>query len=255
MNFKLKISAVSYLNTLPFIYAIDKYFKLPYQLSLDYPSICAEKLKTGSVDLALVPVAVIPELKNCSVVTSYCIGADGAVASVMLYSQVSLEQIDAVYLDYQSMTSVNLLKVLSEKYWNSKPQWLQAEKGYEEKIKNNIAGVIIGDRAIEMANQFKYQYDLAEEWKKYTGLPFTFACWVARDTVDENTIQAFNNALKQGIGEIDSVLGLYKGKIDRAFAKDYLTENISYIFDERKKEAMERFISHIGHDVKARIFP
>ena len=122
----LKISAVSYLNTLPFIYSISKYFKYcDYELSLDVPSKCANKLTNGLVDVALVPIAAIPGLKRSKLITAYCIGANGAVASVMLYSQVPLHEITSVYMDYQSLTSVKLTKVLAQKYWKIDPNWIE----------------------------------------------------------------------------------------------------------------------------------
>jgi chorismate dehydratase len=253
LNAKLKISAVSYLNTLPFIYAIESYFTLPFELSLDYPSICANKMMNGLVDIALVPVVVIPNLIDCNVITSYCIGADGPVASVMLYSQVPLTQISSVYMDYQSLTSVNLVKVLSKKFWDITPQWLKAEDGYENKIEGNRAGVVIGDRALEMNGQFEYQYDLADEWKKYSGLPFAFACWVAQSHVEMQVVDSFNKAIGQGINEIDKTVARYTGNIDKRLACQYLTQNISYTLDEKKMDAMKLFLIDVSHDAKKRI--
>lgn len=249
----LRIAAVSYLNTLPFIHAISAYFKDDYELSLDIPSLCALKLKNESVDVALVPVAIIPSLSNCKIVTSYCIGAVGPVASVMLYSQVPLKDIKTIYLDYQSMTSVKLVRVLAQNYWKIKPQWKEATIGYEQKVQADVAGVVIGDRALEMRNTYRYAYDLAEEWQKYSSLPFTFACWVAHNKVKDNRINAFNEAIKQGIIEIDSILLGYKGNLSKDFAREYLTKNISYDFDEKKKQAMHLFLRDIYQLAETRI--
>lgn len=208
----------------------------------------------GSADIALVPVIVIPKLFDCRIITSYCIGANGPVASVMVYSQAPLQQIRKVYLDYQSLTSVNLIKVLANKYWNINFQWLKAEEGYEKKINDSTAGVIIGDRALEMRNEYSYHYDLAEEWKKFTGMPFTFACWVAHKSVTDETIAAFENALKKGLAETDNILEKYAGKLDKGFAREYLTKNISYHFDADKEKAMNLFLNHISYLNNRRIF-
>ena len=95
----LKISAVSYLNTIPFIHGL-KQSELIHNidLQLDYPSICADKLINGEVDLALVPVAIIPTLKEAHIISDYCIGADGAVDTVCLYSDVPITEIEIIGL-------------------------------------------------------------------------------------------------------------------------------------------------------------
>src|SRR5690348_5934038 len=94
---KIKISIVNYTNTLPFKWAIKKSPVMQkIDLQEDIPSICAQKLKFKQVDLALVPVALIPELDSHFIETDYCIGADGKVDSVKLYSQVPLNEIQTV---------------------------------------------------------------------------------------------------------------------------------------------------------------
>ena len=109
----VRISAVSYLNTIPFIYGL-KQSKLmkKIELYLDFPAVCADKLINGQVDLALVPVVVIPTLKDAHIVSDYCIGANGAVDTVCLYSDVPISEVESISLDYQSKTSVALLKIL-----------------------------------------------------------------------------------------------------------------------------------------------
>ena len=177
---KIRVSAVSYLNTLPFLYGINNSeIKSQLDLSLDMPSDCAKKLLSGEVDLGLVPVAILPQLKEYHIVSDYCIGAVGNVDSVALYSDVPLNEIKEIYLDYQSKTSVNLVQILAEKYWNISPKWINAKAGFENKIQGTTAAIIIGDRTFNLPKSYQYKYDLAEQWLEFTGLPFVFACWVA----------------------------------------------------------------------------
>ena len=97
---KIKVSAVSYLNTLPFLFGINNSeVQEELDLSLDIPSDCAKKLLKGEVDLGLVPIAVIPELKQHYIVSDYCIGTEGKVESVALFSEVSLNEIEEIYLE------------------------------------------------------------------------------------------------------------------------------------------------------------
>lgn len=241
---KIKISAVSYLNTLPFLYGIDNSeIKDQVSLSLDMPADCAKKLLSAEVDLGLVPVAILPQLKEYHIVSDFCIGAEGDVDSVALYSDVPLNEIDNIYLDYQSRTSVNLAKVLAKDYWKITPKWLAANVGFEDEIKGNTAGVIIGDRTFNLSKEFKYKYDLAGEWMKYTGLPFVFACWVSNVKLPTSFLNQFNKALKLGIDNVEEVVINYDEKsISKNQLKKYLSEHISYHFNKNKEKALTQFL-------------
>jgi chorismate dehydratase len=244
---KIKVSAVSYLNTTPFLYGIDNSeVKNLIDISLDIPSDCAEKLLSGEVDLGLVPIAVLPLLKEYHIITDYCIGAYGNVDSVALYSDVPLNEISTIYLDYQSRTSVNLVKVLAQEYWNISPVWLAASEGYETKIKGSAAGVIIGDRTFFLEKKFNYKYDLSGEWLKYSGLPFVFACWVSNVKLPQSFIRQFNKSLKLGINNIDAVIAKYEGEnMTKEALSNYLKSSISYSLDDEKRVAINRFLGLI----------
>ncbi|MBN1250988.1 MAG: menaquinone biosynthesis protein [Bacteroidales bacterium] len=245
---KIKISAVSYLNTLPFLYGI-KNSNLSENIIFeqDMPSVCAKKLINNEVDIALIPVAAIPFLNNSQIISDYCIGAEGKVKTVLLLSEVPLKEIKSIYLDYQSRTSVNLIRILANKYWLINPTWETTTKGYETEIKGNKAGLIIGDRTFHLIKKYKYIYDLAEEWKKYTNLPFVFAAWVSNKHINKEFISEFNNALKYGIENINKVAEEFynsfpENKID---LKEYFTENISYKLNEEKKQALNFFLNEL----------
>lgn len=242
---KVKISAVSYLNTLPFLYGIkNSDLKNEIDLALDIPSDCAKKLLNNEVDLGLVPVAIIPQLKKHYIISDYCIGADGKVDTVALFSDVPLNEIEAIYLDFHSKTSINLVQVLAKEYWDIFPQFLDAKTGFEEKIQGTTAGVIIGDRTFNLPKAFKYKYDLSEEWKKMTGLPFVFACWVANKKLPDSFIEQFNLALKLGEENIDKVID-QSATISKDKLYHYLTQHISYRLNKSKKEALALFINYL----------
>jgi len=248
MSSKIKISAVSYLNTLPFLYGIKNSSIIEkIDFEQDIPSVCASKLLENKVDIALVPVAVIPLLENPYIISDYCIGAAGAVKTVLLLSDVPLHEIKSVYLDYQSRTSINLIKILAEKYWKINPKWINAEKGYEQNIKGNIAGLIIGDRTFHIQNQYRYVYDLAAEWEKYTALPFVFAAWTANKPIKEEFIHEFNHALSFGIENLEQVSKEYYANFpdSKINLHEYFTRFISYEFDSKKKQAMKMFFKEL----------
>ena len=174
---KIKVGAVSYLNTKPLLYGIEHDEALMQQIELveAYPARIALMLLEGEIDLGLVPVSVIPQLPEAYIISDFCIGAEGDVASVCLFSEVPIGKIEKVLLDYQSRTSVNLCKILLKHFWKINPVTENAQENYIQEIKGSTAGVVIGDRALRQGMVSPFVYDLAGAWKAMTGLPFAFA--------------------------------------------------------------------------------
>lgn len=249
---KYSVSAVSYLNTKPFLYGILKSgLESEIDLQLDIPSECARKLVDKAVDFALVPVAVIPELISPIVISDYCIGSVGAVKTVCILSEVPIERVTGVYLDYHSRTSVELTRILLQEYWQLSPELIPAQPGFENLISGNKAGLVIGDRAIVLKNRFPYHYDLGAIWTEHTGLPFVFAAWVSNDPLPEDFINRFNVALKLGIEQIPQLMLLMPSPDPGFDLKSYFTHNISYILDQQKRKALNLFLEKVtaGVDV------
>lgn len=240
----IKISAVSYLNTLPFLRGLQSSSDLKNcHIELDHPAECARKLVQGEADLGLVPVAILPQLKNYKIISDFCIGAVGPVSSVMLYSQVPLKNIEEIWLDYQSRTSVALVRVLAKNYWHIEPKWLEALEGYEKKIEGSRAGVIIGDRTFGLNSTFNYQYDLSKEWHDFTGLPFVFACWVSVKELPSDFVEEFNVALASGVAGIPALAEeINKSHTYKTDVSTYLTRNLSYQLDDEKRKGLELFL-------------
>ena len=248
-NNKIKISIVNYYNTLPFRWAL-KNSSLINQIDLqeDIPSICAQKLKFNQVAIGLVPVALLNELDNYTIITDYCIGANGKVDSVKLYSNVDLNKIKTITLDYQSKSSITLTKILAKEFWKIKPIYEEGKPGFENNVKDYNATVVIGDRTFDLNGKFKFEWDLSEEWKKFTGLPFVFAAWVINsDKVPEAFINEFNAILGHGVKNIAASI-----KADVSIRANpnfdpfnYLTKRIDYLFDKDKKEALQLFLKKI----------
>ena len=244
---KYKLSVVSYVNTIPFIYGLKQYgLDKKLDISLDIPSTCAEKLLSREVDIGLVPIVVLKQLKDAQVVSDYCIGANGAVDTVCLFLDVPIEEVEAILLDYQSRTSVELLKILLKEYWRISPKLIEVNENYETKISGKTAGLIIGDRAFHFQDKFKYAYDLSDIWKKMTGLPFVFACWIGNKELDEDFKKEFNNALKFGVENIEEAIKSSGDIYSHCKTpQDYLNNKISYLLDEEKRKGMELFLQKI----------
>lgn len=220
-------------------------FLIGHELILAYPAQLAEMLKMGELDVALVPVALLPELPEYHIVSNYCIASDHEVASVCLFSEKPLSEIKRVYLDYQSKTSVALLKILFKEFWKQEVEFLSAtDESYIDKIQGDTAGLIIGDRALQFRERFGYRYDLATAWHEMTGLPFVFAVWVSVRPLSGLFLNIFLALCAKGIDNINEVVN----SIDCHFfdLMKYFTQHIRYRLDQSGKDAMSLFFKKLG---------
>ena len=235
---------MSYLNTRPLLYGIENSdFIHDIDLALNYPSRLAQSLSNGSIDLALLPVAAIPSVEGARIVSDYGIASDGNVVSVALFSQVPIEEIKSVYLDYQSRTSVRLAQLLLANYWKQDVEYRQANEHYIDYINGANAGVIIGDRALQQLHNFEYVYDLSAAWKAYTGLDFVFAAWVANKDLPASFLHRFNAANATGLQHLEEIAS--QVSFPWYDLHTYYTENIKYHLDEDKKKGLARFLELI----------
>lgn len=239
---KIKVGAVSYLNTKPLLYGIERSEELMQQIELvtDYPAKIAKQLIDNEIDIGLIPVTATLQLNEYFIDSDYCIGAENDVASVCLFSEVELDKVEKILLDYQSRTSVNLCKVLLKNYWKKDVALEDAKEDFTNEIKDTTAAVLIGDRALKQRSKSKYIYDLAGEWIKFTGLPFVFAAWIANKKLPKHFIELFNQKNSIGIHNIDEVLKTVE--CDYYDLKKYYTENISYNLTEQKQQGMSLFL-------------
>jgi chorismate dehydratase len=242
---KIKISAVSYTNTKPFLYGlqhtdiIDK-----IDLSLDIPADCAQKLIDGKVDIGLIPVAATLNLPYWEIVSDYCIGATGPVNSVFIFSNCPIEEVKRIQLDPESRSSNNLAKVLLKNYWKVAPEQIVNAGDYAAPADPYTAFVQIGDRTFGKTGQFPYVYDLAGEWQQFTGLPFVFAAWIANKPIAAEFVAELNPSLKFGLDNRVEVLKTLPVRADFDF-EDYLMHKLDFNLDDDKRKALYMFLDYI----------
>lgn len=236
---------MSYLNTKPLLYGIERSPLLEkMELITDYPASIASMLLKDEIDIGLVPVAIIPEMKEYYINTRYVIGCNGPVASVCLFSEVPIEKLQTVVMDYQSKTSVALARVLLKEYWKISPVYKEAGTGFLEEINGVTGAVVIGDRALKQRSISAHAYDLGEAWKKMTGLPFVFAAWISNKKLNPDWVRAFDEANGIGVRHIDRVL---EGLTSDLFnLKKYFTRYLSYELDEEKEKGLQAFLKKIS---------
>ncbi len=242
MEEKIRVGIINYLNTRPLLYGLQ-FPPITEKIELieDVPAKLAELLLEGQIDVGLVPVAITQQLPQYFINGNYCIGAIGDVASVCVFSQVPLDQVERIYLDYQSRSSVALCKWLIKNHWKIRPEILDArDESYLNEIKGTTAGLVIGDRALQQRPGFAYIYDLAGEWKNATGLPFVFAAWVSTKKLPEDFISEFDKANAYGLDHLDEVIArIPEGIYD---LKKYYSQDLSYTLDAEKRKGLDQFL-------------
>lgn len=241
---KIRVSIVSYLNSKPFLFGLQSSIIADQiELTTDIPSKVASKLTLGQSDIGLIPVGALNDLQTYNIIGDYCIGAYGNVRTVVLISDVPLNEVKTILLDHESRTSVLLARILARFYWKKKFEFRPAFPGYEiNSVSGTTAGVVIGDRVFKVEKRYKYTLDLSEEWVRYTGLPFVFAVWAANKNVSEQFRDNFNRALEYGIKNISEIVAAEKNNYPEVDIRDYYLTNLSFALDDPKKEGMKRFV-------------
>ncbi|MEM0995730.1 MAG: menaquinone biosynthesis protein [Bacteroidota bacterium] len=244
---KLRIALVSYINTRPFTDGLRKSFSLEeLELQLRPPAECARALAMGTCDMALIPVGSLIDFTNIRIIGEYCIGADGAVDSVFIFSQRPIEECTHLRLDQHSRSSNGLARILLKHYWHNPLPHSVPEKRDFSLIQGNTAGVAIGDRAYQIRDQFAYVYDLAQVWKDWTGLPFVFAVWAYDpQRVSFAQLEQVRKGLQTGLLDRKGSARRWAQRYDYTIpqAEKYLTESISYELNGPKQDALRRYFA------------
>jgi chorismate dehydratase len=237
---KVKTAIVSYHNTLPFLYAIqNSVLKDKLELVLTPPSQCAALYHEGKVDLALVPIGALHELQDYNLLSNTCIGSDGEVFTVAIFSNKPIENCSFLYLDSDSRTSNDLAKILLSQHFKLNLE-IKGKLKFPLELEANGAYILIGDKVFEYESSFRYKYDLGKLWKEFTGLPFAFAVWIARNSVNKDLVSEIVSVLNNM--NFDTIENRQIGP--NVSLHQYLNDYISFDFSPEKREAMNKFLAY-----------
>ncbi|MDH3648384.1 MAG: menaquinone biosynthesis protein [Saprospiraceae bacterium] len=243
----IRISAVSYLNTAPFLYGLQQSpIRDQIELTQDSPVQCAEKITKGAADIGLVPVVSMINHADWLPITNWGIAADGLVASVCLVGQVPIEEMDTIFLDYQSKTSNQLLQILCDEQFDVQPRFLRSEPGYEDMISGGIGGLLIGDRALRYKGNFAFQYDLGQHWKSLTGYPFIFARWISNRVLEADLIKSLDAAFAYGVENKNLVIEKCRSLYPETDLDNYLGECIRYHLEPTYLKGLDLFLKKLS---------
>ncbi|HND53309.1 MAG TPA: menaquinone biosynthesis protein [Pirellulaceae bacterium] len=244
---RLRVGAVSYLNTRPLIHDLQR--SAPdVVLSLDLPSRLADQLATAQLDVALIPSIEYFQDPAYSIVSDACIGCRGPVLSVKLLSRVPLDQIRTLALDEGSRTSVALTRILLRERFGLAPRLERLPIGSTVADTSADAILLIGDRAIHPpADRFVAEWDLGEEWGRWSGLPFVFAMWVARPGIDIGSLDdALGAARDSGLQHLEAIAAAAAAEVrlPAETCLSYLRDNLYFYLGPRELEGLDLFRTH-----------
>jgi len=248
---KLRIAAISFLNTAPLMWDFE-HTELGRQFEIisTVPSECAEMLRTGAADIGIVPVVAYTYIPDLRIIPNIAIAAKGSVRSILLVSKVPLEEVRTVAADTSSRTSVALARVLFHKWMGGAREFTSMPPLLDVMLKCCDAALLIGDPALTVDRTRYVCYDLAEEWKRLTGLPFVFAVWAVRASALQETdldlAKIFQQSRDHGLANVDMLAREWASRvgISEQSVRTYLTENIDYSLDDENLAGLELFFRY-----------
>lgn len=245
---KTRVGAVSYLNTKPLIESLEE--RCPsIELVLDLPSRLATRLARKELDVALIPSVETFRTPDARILSDACIGCRGPVWSVKMISRKPFEDIRSLALDEGSRTSIGLVQVLLQKKYGICPIVSTLPIDQQPESSKCDAILVIGDRAMHIReDQFPYQWDLGEQWCRWTQLPFVFAMWVTLDdSPSPELIQALSDARDHGVANIDMIARRECEQYGLTVKEctEYLRDNLHYTIGTQERQALDLFQNHL----------
>jgi chorismate dehydratase len=270
---KLRISIVEYLNTAPLVWGFaEGPLEGKYELSFTVPSQCAEALRRGDVDVAIIPSIEYQRMENVVVLPGMAVAAKGEVRSILVVSKRPIDMAKRIALDSSSRSSAALVKLLAAGYWGIKPEYVEAAPDPSQMLKEADAALIIGDPALRVALKMEalaaklpgggsccqgdpedmpvpgfetvFVYDVAYQWREMTGKPCVLAIWAGRrDAITPEVVADFQESKRYGMEHIREISEAASVKLDlpaKALER-YLVNNIDFNLDAENLEGLRLY--------------
>jgi chorismate dehydratase len=269
----LRISIVQYLNTAPLVRGFTHGpLRGKYELSFTVPSQCAEALRSGAADVAIIPAIEYQRIPGTVILPNLSIASKKSVRSLLLVSRKPIEQVKRLALDRSSRSTQTLVRILCAERWRITPEFFEAEPDLPSMLVRADAALLIGDPALQLAIACAPQaergaqaaelvpaqwagvreaaklwiYDVVEQWRATTELPAVLAVWAARrDAVTAELVQDFQDSLEYGLRQLDGIASEASAdlKLPASDLRRYLTENIDYRLDEENLQGLQRYFA------------
>lgn len=268
---KLRISIVQYLNTAPLVWGFTKgALREKYDLSFTVPSQCAEALRSGAADIAIIPAIEYQRIPGLVVLPDLAIASQNRVRSLLILSKKPIEQARSIALDRSSRSTQALTRILAEEHWRITPEFSEAEPDVRAMLEKADAAMLIGDPALRISlaiekkstaspqgravcqgatlgiagAEILHVYDVVGEWRAMTRLPAVMAVWAGRrETISDEVIADFQASRKFGMSQL-AAIGLEAAReleLPAAALETYLRQNIDYSLGEENRRGLERY--------------
>lgn len=265
----MRVAAIGFLNPAPLMWdfehpPLDEALRKRYIVDRMTPAECAARLADGRADIGLIPIASLATTPGLRILPGCTIASKGKVRSLILVHRASMSpnKLRSVAADAASRTTLIYARMLFHKWGNAEVPFLPMVADLDGMLERADAAILIGDPALlaleERNNQFErtgeelVYLDLAEEWRKLTGLAFVSAVWAVAPTgiivaggsvLDERVVQDFILSRDHGLANIDALVSEWSTRfpIPEQTIRMYLTANIHYLLDEECVEGMRGF--------------
>ncbi len=243
---KNRISFINFLNSVPLGWNFLRgEYSADFEILFDVPSECASHLAEGQADVGLIPVIEYQRIPGLRILPGISISAKREVRSVLFVSRVPLERVETVGLDTSSRTSAALLKILLKLFYGRDSiRYEEHPPRPAEMLRRFDAALLIGNPALHLPRKGLHTYDLAREWRRFTGLPFVFAFWAVRKDVDlQDRVAHFYESRRDGLREMETIAEEYSRRLGLSAdeIRTYLREHLDYSLDEENLKGLETF--------------
>ncbi len=270
---RLRISIVEYLNTAPLVWGFtDGPLQGRYDLSFTVPSLCAEALRNGAADVAIIPAIEYQRMDNVVVLPGMAVAAKGEVRSILVVAKKPIDRARRMALDRSSRSSAALVRLLCAGYWGISPEFIDVDPDPAPMLAQADAALLIGDPALRISLKAEalmrkrpsgepcctgdpsdqpvpgidtlFLYDVAHQWREMTGRPCVLALWVGRrETVTPEVVADFLVSKEYGLARVAEIAEGAALKLDlpaKALER-YLRENIDFSLDEENRAGLELY--------------
>ena len=271
---KLRISIVQYLNTAPLVRGFTHGpLQGRYDLSFTVPSLCAEALRTGAADVAIIPAIEYQRIPGLVILPDLSIASKERVRSLLVLSKVPIRRARSIALDRGSRSTQALVKILCDARWQIAPQFSEAAPDAAQMLQSSDAALVIGDPALRLAIAAEthaapgpdgewlcdgktaglpsveklHVYDVVREWWQMTERPAVLAVWAARPEVATPELAGeFVASLDFGLAHLDEICAEASRELqlpERELSL-YLRTNIDYSLDEENRKGLLAYFAH-----------
>jgi len=274
---KLRISIVQYLNTAPLVWSFTHGpLRGKYDLSFTVPSLCAEALRSGAADIAIIPAIEYQRIGGLVVLPDLAIASKNQVRSLLIITKKPIAQVSSIALDRSSRSTQALTRILCAEHWKITPEFFEAPPDANMMLQEADAALLIGDPALQLSVAIEdaatigslgelvckgskagiknantlYVYDIVEQWRKMTALPAVLAIWAARrDAATPEVIADFAASRKHGLARIAEISKAAAPQLNLppAVLASYLSWNIDYSLDAENRRGLELYYQRAAH--------